>query len=63
MAVALFKDSARDKFQQTMRRLETENAASPPQQKKTSDKLFQMTMAEVGKSYFPNLHANRKQVA
>ena len=40
-----------------------ENAASPAQQRKTPDELFQMTMAEVGKSYFPILHAYQKQVA
>ena len=60
MALALLKGSARDKFQQTLRRLlESENRASPAQQKKTPDKLFQMTMEEVGKSYFPILHASQ----
>ena len=34
-AVALLIDSARDKFQQTLRKLKTENAASPARQKKT----------------------------
>ena len=63
MALALLKGSAREKFQQTLRRLKTENAASPAQQRKTPDELFQMTMAEVGKSYFPILHAYQKQVA
>jgi hypothetical protein len=55
--------SARDNFQQTVRRLKTKNATSPARQKKTPDELFQMTMAEVGKSYFPILQAYQKQVA
>ena len=62
MALALLKGSARDKFQQTLRELDTENAARPARQKKTPDELFQMVMNEVGKSYFPILHAYQKQV-
>jgi hypothetical protein len=48
MALALLKGSARDKFQQTLRELDTENAARPARQKKTPDELFQMVMNEVG---------------
>ena len=62
MALALLKGSARDKFQQTWRRLDTENAASPARQRKTPNEIFQLVMAEVGKSYFPILHAYQKQV-
>ena len=62
MALALLKGSARDKFQQTLRELDTENAARPARRKKTPDELFQMVMNEVGKSYFPILHAYQKQV-
>jgi hypothetical protein len=41
-----------------------ENTASPAQQIKTQDELLQhMTMADVGKSYYPILHAYQKQVA
>jgi hypothetical protein len=57
MALALLKGTARDKFQQTWRRLDTENAASPARQRKTPNEIFQLVMAEVGKSYFPILHA------
>jgi hypothetical protein len=62
MALALLKGSARDKFQQTLRELDTENAARPAQQRKTPDDLFQMVMNKVGKLYFPILHAYQKQV-
>jgi hypothetical protein len=61
MALALLKGSARDKFQQTLRELDTENAARPARQKKTPDELFQMVVNEVGKSYFLILHAYQKQ--
>ena len=40
IALALLKRSARDKFQQTLRRLDTENAASPAQQRNTPDERF-----------------------
>jgi hypothetical protein len=40
LALALLKGSARDKFQQTLRELDTENAARPAQQRKTPDELF-----------------------
>jgi hypothetical protein len=62
MALALLKGSARDKFQQTLREIDAENAARPARQKKTPEELFQMVMHEVGKSYFPILHAYQKQV-
>jgi hypothetical protein len=62
MVLALLKGSARDKFQQTLRELDTENAARPARQKETPDELFQMFMNEVGKSYFPILHAYQKKV-
>jgi hypothetical protein len=62
MALALLKGSARDRFQQTLRELDTENAARPAQQRKTPDERFQMVMNKVGKSYFPILHAYQKQV-
>ena len=64
MALALLlKGNARDIFQQRLRRLKMENTASPARQKKTPDEHFQLAMAEVGKSYFPILHAYQKQVA
>ena len=62
MSLALLKGSAWDKFQQTLRELDTENAACPARQRKTPDELFQMVMDKVGKSYFPILHAFQKQV-
>ena len=62
MALALLKGSARDKFQQMLRELDTENAARPARQRKTPNELFQMVMNEVGKSFFPILHAYQKQV-
>ena len=62
MALALLKGSARDKFQQSWCRLDTENVAGPARQRKTPDELFQLVMAEFGKSYFPILHAYQKQV-
>ncbi|KAI2510754.1 hypothetical protein MHU86_3702 [Fragilaria crotonensis] len=62
MALAPFKGSARDKFQQRWRRLDTENVAGPARQRKTPNKIFQLVMMEVGKSYFPILHAYQKQV-
>ncbi|KAI2499093.1 hypothetical protein MHU86_15423 [Fragilaria crotonensis] len=62
MALALLKGSARDKFQQTWRRLDTENVAGPARQRKTPNEIFQLVMTEVGKSYFPILHAYQKQV-
>jgi hypothetical protein len=63
LAFALLSGSAKDKFQQRLCRLETEYAASPAQQKKTPDELFQITLVEVGKSYFPILHSYQKLVA
>jgi hypothetical protein len=62
MALALLKGSAREKFQQTLRELDTKNAARPARQRKTGDEVFQMVMDEVRKSYFPILHVYKKQV-
>jgi hypothetical protein len=62
MALALLKGSARDKFQQMLREHDTENTARPARQRKTQDEHFQMVMNQVGKSYFPILHAYQKQV-
>ncbi len=62
MALALLKGSARDKFQQTLRELDKENAARPAWQRKTPDEVFQMVINKVSKSYFPILHAYQKQV-
>ncbi|KAI2509232.1 hypothetical protein MHU86_5120 [Fragilaria crotonensis] len=50
MALALLKGSARDKFQQTWRRLDTENVAGPARQRKTPNEIFQLVMTEVGKA-------------
>ncbi|KAI2495412.1 hypothetical protein MHU86_19087 [Fragilaria crotonensis] len=47
MALALLKGSARDKFQQTWRRLDTENVAGPARQRKTPNEIFQLVMTEV----------------
>ena len=54
MALALLKGSARDKFQQTLLTLDTENTAKPEEQRKT--------LLEVGESYFPIMHAYQKQL-
>ena len=48
MALALLKDSARDKFQQTLLTLDTENTSKPEEQRKTQNEIFEMTLIEVG---------------
>jgi len=60
MAIALLKGRAREKVQHTHIRLLAENDKSNLQ--KDSDTLFNDTISEVGQSYFPILHAYRKQV-
>ena len=60
LANNLLKDSARDKFQQTHTRLEAENSAL--EERLSQDDLFEKTLEEVGKSYFPIMHAYRKQL-
>ena len=62
MALALLKGSARDKFQQTLLTLDTENTAKPEEQRKTRNEIFEMTLIEVGKSYFPIMYAYQKQL-
>ena len=62
MALALLKGSARDKFQQTLLTIDTENTAKPEEQRKTRNKIFKMTLIEVGKSYFPIMYAYQKQL-
>ena len=62
MALALLKGSARDKLQQTLLTLDTENTAKPDEQRKTRDEIFEMTLIEVGKSYFPIMYAYQKQL-
>ena len=60
MALALLKGSARDKFQQTILTLDTENIALPGAERKDRKVLFNMALIEVGKSYFPILYAYQK---
>ena len=62
MALALLKGSARDKFQQTLLTLDTENNGRPEEQKKSRNEIFNMTLLEVGKSYFPIMYAYQKQL-
>ena len=62
MALALHKGSARDKFQKTLLTLDTENNAHPEEQKKSRKEIFNMTLLEVGKSYFPIMYAYQKQL-
>ena len=63
MALTLQKVSARDKFQQTLLTLDTENTAKPEEQRKTQNEIFDMTLLEVGKSYFPIMYyAYQKQL-
>ena len=61
MALALLKGSARDKFQQTILTLDTDNKELPD--KKIERRvLFDIALHEVGKSYFPIMYAYQKQV-
>ena len=60
MPLALLKGSARDKFQQTLLTLDMENTAKPEEQRKTRNEIFEMTLIEVGKSYFPIMYAYQK---
>jgi hypothetical protein len=62
MAMALLKDSARDKFQQTLLTLDTENAAKPVEARVDKNVIFDMTLVEVGKSYFTIMYAYQKQL-
>ena len=62
MALALLKGNARDEFQQTLLTLDTENTAKSEEQRKTRNKIFEMTLLEVGKSYFPFMYAYQKQL-
>jgi len=62
MALALLKGSARDKFQQTLLTLDTENTEKPAEERKDRNEIFQMTLLEVGKSYFPIMYAYQKQL-
>ena len=60
MALALLKgSSARDKFQQIPLTLDsTENTQKPEEHRKTRNENFEMTLLEVGKSYFPIMYAH-----
>jgi hypothetical protein len=62
MGLALLKGSARDKFQQTLLTLDMENNGRPEEQKKSHNEIFNMTLLEVGKSYFPIMYAYQKQL-
>ena len=62
MALALLKGSARDKFQQTILTLDTENQALPEAERKDRKVLFDMALLEVSKSYFPIMYAYQKQL-
>ena len=63
MALALLKGSARDKFQQTLLTLDTENTGLPEAERKDRKVIFNMALTEVGKSYFPiMLYAYQKQL-
>ena len=61
MVLALLKGSTGDKFQQTLLMLDTENTVKPEEQRKTRNEIFEMTLLEVGKSYFPIMYAYQKQ--
>ena len=62
MALALLKGSARDKFQQTILILDTDNKKLPEEDQKDRNVLFEIALHEVGKSYFPIMYAYQKQV-
>jgi hypothetical protein len=62
MALALLKGSARDKFQQTLLTLDTENTEKPEDERKDRKVIFNMALTEVGKSYFPIMCAYQKQL-
>ena len=62
MALALMKGSARDKFQQTLLTLDNENAEKPVAERTDRNVVFDTTLIEVGKSYFPIMYAYQKQL-
>ena len=62
MALALMKGSARDKFQQTLLTLNNENAEKPVAERTDRNVVFDTTLIEVGKSYFPIMYAYQKQL-
>ena len=62
MALALLKGSAGDKFQQTLLTLDMENKQKPEEQRKTRNEIFEMTLLEVSKSFFPTSYAYQKQL-
>ena len=62
MALALLNGSARDKFQQTILTLDTENIALPEADRKDRKVLFNMALIEVGKLYFPIMYTYQKQL-
>ena len=57
MALALLKGSARDKFQQTILTLDTDNNALPEAERKDRKVVFDIALFEVGKLYFPIMYA------
>ena len=63
MALALIKGRARENFQNVHNRLLEKDAKEPMEARKTQEEIFSLTIAEVGKSYFPILHAYQKQIA
>ena len=62
MALALLKGSARDKFQQTLLTLDTENTEKLETGSQDQNVIFNMALTEVGKSYFPIMYAYKKQL-
>ena len=50
MALALLKGSEKDKFQQTLLTLDTENTGLPEAERKDRKVIFDMAWIEVGKS-------------
>ena len=62
MALALLKGSARDKFQQTILTLDTDNKELPEEERKDRNVLFDIALHEVGKSYFPIMYTYQKQL-
>ena len=62
MALALLKGSAREKFQQTLLTLDTENQALPEAERKDRKVIFEMALLEVGKLYFPIMYVYQKQL-
>ena len=60
MALALLKGCTKDKFQQTILTLDTDNKELPEEERKDRKVLFDIAFHEVGKSYFGIMYAYQK---